>query len=70
MKFRDVVSILLAYDFACIRQQGSHRLFQGWVGGKRRLVTVAPHSDGDEVKKGTLGSIIRQSGLPEKAFRK
>ena len=40
----------------------------GFVGGKRRLVTVAGKS-GDDIPKGTLSSIRQQSGLPRDLFR-
>lgn len=69
MKFRDVVDILEAHKFVLIRQNGSHRRYRGEVGGEVRFVDVAPHSLGDDIAKGTLGSIIRQSGLPRKLFR-
>ena len=49
--------------------RGSHSTYEGFVKGKRRLVTIAAHRLGDDVHKGTLGSIIRQSGLPKKKFR-
>lgn len=69
MKFRDVIDILEANGFVLIRQNGSHRRYRGIVGGEVRFVDVAPHSLSDDVAKGTLGSIIRQSGLPKKLFR-
>ena len=50
------------------RQRGSHRHFNGIVKGRTRMVTV-PGADGDDVPKGTLGSIRRQSGLPAHLFR-
>jgi hypothetical protein len=39
------------------------------VGGEVRLVVVAPHRMSDDIKSGTLASMIRQSGLPKKLFR-
>lgn len=68
MKVRDVIRILAANGFQLDRMRGSHRQFEGIVGGKRRLVTV-PGKDNQEVKIGTLMSISRQSGLPRKTFR-
>jgi predicted RNA binding protein YcfA (HicA-like mRNA interferase family) len=35
-----------------------------------RFVDVAPHQLGSEIKIGTLQSMIRQSGLPKKLFRR
>ena len=42
----------------------------GIVGAKRRIVTVAVVNPGDEIRTGTLKAMIRQSGLPDKLFRK
>jgi len=41
MKYRDVEKLLTAHGFELIRQQGSHRHFQGFVDGKRCIVTLA-----------------------------
>lgn len=68
MKFRDIVRILKKHGFALDRQQGSHRQYEGFVDGKRRIVTVAG-KDGDDVPPGTLSSIGNQSGLPRRSFR-
>ena len=69
--YREVIAILLAHGF--IEQPTgatSHRQFRGEVGGLVRIVTVAPHQMGAPVPLGTLESIIRQSGLSKKLFRK
>ena len=68
MKVRDVIRILKSNGFELDRTRGSHRQFEGIIGGKRRLVTVSD-KDNQDVKPGTLMSIRRQSGLPRKAFR-
>ena len=68
MRVREVIRILERHGFQRVRQTGSHRHFQGTVNGQIRMVTV-PGVDGDEVPKGTLGSIKRQSGLPGHRFR-
>ena len=68
MKVREVVRILERNGFEIARQNGSHRRFKGIVNGRTRMVTV-PGADGDDVPKGTLGSIRRQSGLPAHLFR-
>jgi predicted RNA binding protein YcfA (HicA-like mRNA interferase family) len=70
MKFRDFVRTLLRHGFALDRQRGgSHRVYKGRVGGKTRLVVVACQSESDDIKPGTLSSMIRQSGLPKRTFR-
>jgi predicted RNA binding protein YcfA (HicA-like mRNA interferase family) len=70
MKFRDFIRILLRHGFELDRQSGtSHRVYKGRVGGRTRLVVVACHSENDDIRPGTLSSMIRQSGLPKTAFR-
>ncbi|MGQ0675965.1 MAG: type II toxin-antitoxin system HicA family toxin [Rhodospirillales bacterium] len=69
MKFRDFLRILAAHGFAQARQRGSHRIYQGMVGGKTRVVVIAYHSEGDDIAPGTLQSMIRQSGLDKRLFR-
>jgi predicted RNA binding protein YcfA (HicA-like mRNA interferase family) len=65
--FRDFISIILAHKFWLERQDGSHRQYKNDAGNR---VTVAVHDLGDEIKPGTLKSMIRQSGLSQKLFRK
>ena len=69
MKVRDAIRILHEHGFKLTRQRGSHRRFAGLYDGQRRLVTV-PGSDGEDLPKGTLAAIRRQSGLPRRLFRK
>ena len=69
MKFREVIRILLKNGFELERQRGSHRVYAGSVGGRTRLVVVACHSESDDIKAGTLASMIRQSGLPKRLFK-
>jgi predicted RNA binding protein YcfA (HicA-like mRNA interferase family) len=70
MKFRDFIRILLRHGFELDRQSGSsHRVYKGRVGGSTRLVVVACHSENDDIRPGTLASMIRQSGLPKRTFR-
>ena len=69
MKVRDVVRILEGHGFRRKRWKGSHRQFEGVVNGQRCLVTVAG-KEGEAVVRPTLASIIRQSGLPARAFRR
>lgn len=69
MKFRHFIRILEQNDFELVRQRGSHRTYRGFVGGKPRLVQVAPHRESDDIKRGTLAAMIRRSGLPKELFR-
>jgi predicted RNA binding protein YcfA (HicA-like mRNA interferase family) len=58
------------HGFELDRQSGtSHRVYKGHIGGRTRLVVVACHSENDDIKPGTLSSMIRQSGLPKRTFR-
>ena len=41
MKVRKVIRVLTDNGFRQVRQSGSHGQFEGFVNGKRRLVTVA-----------------------------
>jgi len=69
--FREFLQILVAYGFVLHRQgAGSHKRYRGVIDGQVRYVDVAAHNLNDEVKPGTLKSMIRQSGLPEHLFRK
>ena len=69
MKVQDAIRILESQGFRLKRQTGSHRQFEGYVDGQRRLVTVAGKLS-DEISKGTRSSIRRQSGLPRATFRR
>ena len=69
MKFRDFLRILEDHGFDLARQRGSHRTYKGQVKGQIRIVVVACHSERDDIKPGTLSSMIRQSGLPKTLFR-
>lgn len=68
MKVRDVLRLLREHGFTIDRQTGSHRQLMGYVGGRRRLVTVAG-KESDELRRETLASIRRQSGLAKRLFR-
>jgi predicted RNA binding protein YcfA (HicA-like mRNA interferase family) len=70
MKYRDFLKIIEGHGFRCIRGEGgSHRQYEGFVGGRRQMVTVAYHLLSDDIAPGTLASMIRQSGLPRRVFR-
>lgn len=69
--FREFLAIIAAHGFVLHREgAGSHRRYRGIVGGVVRYVDIAAHNLNDEIKLGTLKSMIRQSGLPETLFRK
>ena len=63
---RDVEKTLRRNGFEFLRQRGSHRQFVGIIESRKRYVTVPANKK--EIPKGTLASIIRQSGLPRKEF--
>jgi predicted RNA binding protein YcfA (HicA-like mRNA interferase family) len=65
--FREFIEIILAHKFWLERQESSHRQYKDAAGNR---VTVAAHDLGDEIKPGTLNTMIRQSGLPKSLFRK
>lgn len=69
MKYRDVIRVLTNHGFRPVRQKGSHRQYEGLVDGRRHMVTIACHSENDDVLPNVLASIIRQSGLPKRLFR-
>jgi len=62
---RDVCRILERHGFIEIRRRGSHIVMQKKL--ENTTVTV-PIPDHKEVKRGTLLSIIRQSGIPREEF--
>ncbi len=69
MKFRDFIRILREQGITLDRQESSHRVYKGMVDGQTRLVVVAYHREGDDIRAGTLSSMIRQSGLDKNLFR-
>ena len=62
---KEVCQILSAYGFEEIRKKGSHVIMQKKIPDSTITVPVPDHT---EIKKGTLQSIIRQSGLSRKKF--
>ena len=68
-KFNDFIRLLKERGFELDRKSGSSRIYKGVIGGKVRLVSVHYHRGSDEIRRGTLDSMIRQSGLPKKLFR-
>lgn len=62
---RDVCRILEQNGFSEVRRRGSHIVMQKRIA--ETTVTV-PVPDHDELRIGTLASIIRQSGVPRSNF--
>lgn len=61
----EVCEILARYGFVAVRQRGSHVVMQKVADDETTTVPVPLHR---QLKKGTLRSIIRQSGLPRTEF--
>ncbi|MDE2844256.1 MAG: type II toxin-antitoxin system HicA family toxin [Chloroflexota bacterium] len=64
------MDILEGNGFHLERQRGSHHIYEGYVNEQRKSVTVSYSRRNQDIKAGTLSSMIRQSGLPRKLFRR
>ena len=62
---KDVCQILSSHGFNEVRRRGSHIIMQSKIPGSTITVPIPDHQ---EIKIGTLLSIIRQSGLPKSEF--
>ncbi|NOT53079.1 MAG: type II toxin-antitoxin system HicA family toxin [Deltaproteobacteria bacterium] len=62
---REVCGILARHGFAEVRRRGSHVIMQKQIPGSTITVPVPDH---DEMRIGTLQSLIRQSKLPRTLF--
>lgn len=60
----EICQILARHGFVEVRRRSSHIVMQR----KEVATTTVPVPDHDEVKIGTLRSIIRQSGVPRSEF--
>jgi predicted RNA binding protein YcfA (HicA-like mRNA interferase family) len=60
-----VCKIMTEHGFAQVRRKGSHIIMQKREGGTTITVPVPDHQ---ELRRGTLLGIIRQSGLPRSLF--
>lgn len=60
MKVREVIGILEADGWALVATKGSHRQYKHPT--KKGRVTVPGHM-GDDLRPGTLNSILKQAGL-------
>jgi len=65
-KPREIEKILLENGFYVKRQVGSHRTYYN---SKTNKIAIIPFHSKD-IPKGTVRSIIKQSGIEEKVFRK
>jgi predicted RNA binding protein YcfA (HicA-like mRNA interferase family) len=61
----EACKILEGHGFVTLRQRGSHRIMQLQMQGTTVTVPVPLH---DSLRRGTLQSIIRQSGLEKSLF--
>jgi predicted RNA binding protein YcfA (HicA-like mRNA interferase family) len=61
----EICHILEHHGFLAVRQRGSHKIMQKRIEGTTITVPVPLH---DTVRRGTLSSIIRQSGLARALF--
>jgi predicted RNA binding protein YcfA (HicA-like mRNA interferase family) len=66
MSGKEVCAILERHGFVEVRRRGSHIVMQRT--SDDGATTTVPIPDHKEVKKGTLRSIIRQSGMPRSEF--
>lgn len=62
---RDVCGIMSKHGFEQVRSKGSHIIMQRQVGDTTITVPIPDH---EELRRGTLLGIIRQSGLPRALF--
>lgn len=62
---REVIKALNSVGFEITRQSGSHIILVKFVYNKKLTVVVPKH---DEIAKGTLLSIIQQSGMTKEEF--
>ena len=71
MKYREVLRILRDNGFSFKRDgKGKHTIWEGNYSDKTHVVVLSYDQEGNDVPKGTLDNIIRQSGLPKRLFRK
>ena len=62
---QEICQILSDFGFIEVRRRGSHIVMQKKITDSTITVPVPNHK---EIKKGTLRSIIRQSGIPRSEF--
>jgi predicted RNA binding protein YcfA (HicA-like mRNA interferase family) len=65
--FTDVERFLRSHGFALHHTRGSHYYYRGFAGGQLRMTHVQYHGS-TAIHQKTLGSIIKQSGIPEEEW--
>lgn len=65
LSWQQVCRILERQGFVLRRQRGGHMRYRGVVEGEEKNVSIPRHRT---IKPGTLGDIIKQSGLPRDLF--
>ena len=64
---KKVIKALSSFGFNISRQSGSHVIMTKYIGNQKITVIVPKHS---ELAKGTLLSIVSQSGISKEEFIK
>jgi predicted RNA binding protein YcfA (HicA-like mRNA interferase family) len=60
MKAKEVIKLIKNDGWSFVRQAGSHKIFKH--PSKQGMVVVPEHGN-EDIKKGTLNSILKQAGL-------
>ncbi len=61
MKVKEIIKLIEADGWYLVRQKGSHKQYKHRL--KKGLVTISGHKLTDEVKMGTLNSILKQAEI-------
>lgn len=61
MKVKEIIKLIEADGWYLVRQKGSHKQYKHSF--KKGLVTISGHKLSDEVKMGTLSSILKQAEI-------
>jgi predicted RNA binding protein YcfA (HicA-like mRNA interferase family) len=65
--FKDVERFLKQHGFVLHHIRGSHYYYRGFKDGQLRMTHVQYHGS-DAIHPKTLGSVIKQSGIPEEEW--
>lgn len=69
--YNEFIEIITKFGFVEHRHGATrHVRYRGEVNGEVKFVDCSGHNGNDEIPLGTLQSMIRQSGLSKKLFRK
>ncbi len=66
LKAKDIIRCLEQFGFREVRRKGSHRIFQHEDGRS----TVVPHHGSEDIGRGLLRAILRESDIPLDDFLK